>query len=132
MKVSHMPELKKILHVDDDDDIRSIAHLSLDHIGGFEIVQCSSGAEALAVAASFKPQLFLLDVMMPGISGDALWQELSKDPELAETPVIFMTAKVDKGYVESLIAIGALAVIKKPFDAVELPSKIRKIWERQG
>jgi len=124
-----MPELKKILHVDDDADIRAIAHLSLNHIGGFEVAQCSSGAEALAIASSFRPQLFLLDVMMPGMSGDALWKELSKNPDLAETPVIFMTAKVDKGYVESLVSSGASAVIEKPFDAMALPNKIQEIWK---
>lgn len=130
--MSHFPELKKILHVDDDADIRAIAHLSLGHIGGFEVSQCSSGVEALAVASSFKPQLFLLDVMMPGMSGEALWQELSNDPELTETSVIFMTAKVERQYVDHLISIGALAVIEKPFDAMELPNEIRKIWETQG
>lgn len=130
--VSPLPELKKILHVDDDPDIRAIAHLSLANIGGFEVAQCSSGNEALAIAASFKPQLLLLDVMMPGISGEDLWQELSKDPDLAETPVIFMTAKVERQFVDHLISIGALAVVQKPFDAMELPNEIRKSWEMRG
>jgi CheY-like chemotaxis protein len=127
-----MPELKKILHVDDDADIREIAQLSLEHIGGFEVAQCSSGVEALKLAPEFKPQLFLLDVMMPNMSGDALWQELSKDPEMAKVPVVFMTAKVERRYVESLVSKGALAVVEKPFDAIELPNKIRTIWNDQA
>lgn len=127
-----MPDLKRILHVDDDADIREIAQLSLEHIGGFEVAQCSSGMEALEIAPKFKPQLFLLDVMMPQMSGDVLWQELSKDPEMAKIPVIFMTAKVERKYVNGLVAGGALAVVEKPFDAIDLPDQIRTIWQTRA
>lgn len=124
-----MSDLKRILHVDDDSDIREITQLSLEHIGGFEVAQCSSGMEALDVAPKFRPQLFLLDVMMPQMSGEVLWQELSKDPEMARIPVIFMTAKVERKYVDGLVSNGALAVVEKPFDAIELPEQIRSIWQ---
>ena len=124
-----MTALKKILHVDDDADIREIARLSLEQIGGFEVVQCSSGADALATAPDFKPDLFLFDVMMPNMSGDVLWQELSKDPELGKIPVIFMTAKVERSYTDGLRSKGALSVLEKPFDPIGLPDEIKRIWD---
>ena len=122
------PELIRIMHVDDDPDIRDIARLSLETIGGFEVVQCASGEEALDAVKTFSPQLFLLDVMMPKMSGDRLWKELSKDPELAKTPVIFMTAKLEPGYVKELKADGALDVIEKPFDPITLPENVLRVW----
>lgn len=123
-----MTPLKKILHVDDDADIREIAELSLEQIGGFEVRQCASGAQALDVAPVFKPDLFLFDVMMPQMSGDVLWQELSVDPEMAKIPVIFMTAKVERSYIDQLRAKGAIAVLEKPFDPIGLADEIRAIW----
>ena len=82
-----MSELKKILHVDDDQDIRTIAQMSLEMVGGFELKQCASGKEALVVAPKFRPDLLLLDVMMPEMTGEQLWNKLMQMPELANTPI---------------------------------------------
>ena len=73
--------LKKILHVDDDQDIRTITQMSLEMVGGFELQQCASGKEALIVAPQFQPDLLLLDVMMPEMSGEELWHKLMEMPE---------------------------------------------------
>lgn len=127
-----MAELKRILHVDDDADIREIALLSLQHVGGYEVFQCSSGAEALDQAAEFDPQLFLFDVMMPGMSGDELWEKFQESPTLSRVPVIFMTAKVERQYVNELIGKGALAVLEKPFDPIQLAQEIGAIWDRSA
>ena len=123
-----MTDLRRILHVDDDKDIRDIAMLSLQHVGGFEVLQCASGLEALRKAEAFVPQLFLLDVMMPEMSGDDLWAEFQTVPALSDVPVIFMTAKVERHYVAELMNKGALAVLEKPFDPITLAEEITRVW----
>lgn len=95
-----MSELKKILYVEDEPDIQMIARVALENVGGFELMVCSSGPEAIEKAESFGPDLLLLDVMMPGMDGPSTLQELRKIPSIAKTPVMFMTAKVQPQEVE--------------------------------
>jgi len=123
-----MSTLKKILHVDDDQDIRTITQMSLEMVGGFTLKQCASGKEALAVAPQFGPDLLLLDVMMPEMSGEELWHKLMQDPQLAGTPVIFMTAKVERNFLSHLRLDGALAIVEKPFDPMDLSQQISEAW----
>lgn len=123
-----MPELPKILHVEDDPDIREIAQMALEVVGGLEVVQCASGAEALEAAPSSAPDLILLDVMMPGMSGDETLLALRKMPQFADTPAIFMTAKAQQSEVERLKDLGAKAVITKPFDPMTLADQILAVW----
>lgn len=123
-----MNDLKKILHVDDDQDIRTITQMSLQLVGGFILEQCASGKEALEVAPVFKPDLLLLDVMMPEMSGEQLWHHLMQMPDLADTPVIFMTAKVERSFLSHLRVDGALAIVEKPFDPMELSQQIIEAW----
>jgi CheY-like chemotaxis protein len=123
--------LEKILLVEDEPDIRTVAQLSLQAIGGFQVELCSSGQEALTRAPIFKPDLILLDVMMPGMDGPTTYQELKRIPELAGVPVCFMTAKVQPQEVAQYKAMGALDVVPKPFDPMTLPGQIRVIWERR-
>jgi len=122
-------ELRKILYVEDDDDIRTVALLSLETIGGFVVEACCSGVEAIAKAAAFAPDLLLLDVMMPGLSGPETLARLRQDPGLADVPCLFFTAKARPDEVERLCALGASAVLSKPFDPVRLPDEIRAAWE---
>jgi len=126
-----MEELKKILHVDDDEDIRAIAKMTLELVGHFEVVQCESGPEAINIAQSAKPQLFLLDVMMPEMDGEETWRQLTALPGLEKVPTIFMTAKAEKQFSKTLIRQGALAVITKPFDPTELCDRIQTAWMGQ-
>lgn len=123
--------LKKILLVEDEPDIRTVAQLSLQAIGGFAVELCSSGPEALAKAPIFQPDLILLDVMMPGMDGPTTFQELRRRPELAAIPICFMTAKVQPQEVAHYKGMGALDVVPKPFDPMTLPALIRAIWERR-
>lgn len=123
-----MPELKKILYVEDEQDIQMIARVALENVGGFELLVCSSGSEAIEKATSFNPDLFLLDVMMPGMDGPSTLQELRKIPELTNTPVMFMTAKVQPQEVEFLKSLNAIDVIAKPFDPMMLANNIREAW----
>ena len=98
--------------------------------GGFEVRVCSSGAEALAAAPEFAPDLLLLDVMMPGLDGPATLQALRGLDGTAATPAIFMTAKVHPPPFAEYLALGAIGVIAKPFDAMALAETVRSIWAR--
>ncbi len=115
-----MDDKIRILHVDDDDDIRLIASLALSLNPDFVVEQCSSGEEALEKVKSFKPDLFLLDMMMPGMTGEETWMKLKENSALKEVPAIFMSAKAERNFAEGLIKKGAVAVITKPFDPMNL------------
>jgi CheY-like chemotaxis protein len=124
-----MVDLTRILHVDDDEDIRIIAQMALQVVGDLTVLQCASGAEAVEEAPRFAPDLFLLDVMMPDMGGEETWHELRKLPGLETVPAIFMTAKAQASVAEALIANGAIGVISKPFDPMTLCAEIRTIWD---
>ena len=121
-------KLTRILYVEDELDIQMIAKLALETIGNFTVQECSSGDEALKHAPEFKPQLILLDVMMPGMDGPTTFQELRKIPQTAKTPIIFMTAKVQPEEVDQYKRMGAIAVIAKPFDPMSLATEIEENW----
>lgn len=123
-----MEDLKRILHVDDDEDIRVIVKMALELVGQFEVDQYSSGPDAIETADKFSPQLFLLDVMMPEMTGEETWQRLRMVSGLENVPAIFLTAKAESAFADRLLAQGCLAVITKPFDPVDLCSKISQHW----
>ncbi len=124
-----MSELQRILYVEDDPDIQAIARLSLENVAGFTVHVCSSGETAVREAASFAPDLVLLDVMMPGMDGPSTLAALRAQPPLADTPVVFMTAKVQPSEVAHFRSLGALDVIAKPFDPMNLGTQLRAIWD---
>ena len=121
-------ELKTILYAEDEEDIRSIAQIALEDIGGFTVRYCMDGHEAVETAKNFVPDLLLLDVMMPGLDGPSTLKELRKLPGFSDIPVIFMTAKIQTNEIEGYNAIGAIFVIAKPFDPMTLADKIREVW----
>ncbi|MBF0472033.1 MAG: response regulator [Gammaproteobacteria bacterium] len=123
-----MAELQRILHVDDEPDIQEVASMTLEAIGGFTVVTCNSGSEALERVAEVNPDIILLDVMMPGMDGPTTLKELRKREDVAAIPVIFMTAKVQSHEIDGYIELGAAGVITKPFDPMELSDKVREIW----
>ncbi len=122
--------LSRILFVEDDPDIQTVARMALEAVGGFRVMPCSSGAEALERVVAFAPDLILLDVMMPGMDGLATLEALRRLPEAAAIPVIFMTAKVQAQEVARYREVGAVEVIAKPFDPMTLPATVRAIWSR--
>jgi len=124
--------MNKILHVEDEADIRAIARIALEEVGGFEVDAAESGEEALRKAEAWKPDLILLDVMMPGMDGPTTFQALRKSDRGASIPVIFMTAKVQSHEVDRYKAMGALGVLRKPFDPMTLADEIRKLWRQSG
>lgn len=123
-----MSDTPRIVHVEDDPDIREIAQIALEVVGGLSVVQFGSGQEALAGAGAASPDLFLLDVMMPGMSGEETMRALRALPQFAATPVVFMTAKAQQSDLQKFIDAGALDVIVKPFDPMALAEQIRSIW----
>lgn len=124
-----VPALKKILYAEDEADIREIAVLAIEAIGGFEVATCESGANVLALAREFHPQLILLDVMMPVMDGPTTLLALKQDPELNRIPVVFLTAKIMNDELSRFKKIGAVDVIAKPFDPMALAAQIQAIWD---
>jgi two-component system OmpR family response regulator len=124
--------LKRILYIEDETDIQTVAKLALEVVGGFVVQVCDSGEKALALAPEFAPDLILLDVMMPGMDGPGTLAALRALPQTAGTPVVFMTAKVQKNEIENYKKLGAIDVIPKPFDPMTLAQSVRDIWTRHG
>lgn len=125
-----MEKLERILHVDDDEDIRALTKMALELVGHYQVQQFDSGEDALKSSETLTPQLFLLDYMMPGISGIELWRKLRVVPGLEQVPVVFMTAKSEDTFAESLIDEGALSVIVKPFEIEKLCGMIEEAWAK--
>lgn len=119
--------LMKILIIEDEEDIRRIAAVSLSKLGGMSVCEASSGPEGLTKARNEIPDVILLDVMMPLIDGPATLQSLKNDPATAAIPVIFLTAKAMDDDLSRLKQLGAAGVLVKPFDPVKLPSQIESL-----
>jgi two-component system OmpR family response regulator len=115
----------RVLHVDDEPDIREIVDMSLGLNADFEVRACACGADAITTAAEWSPFLILLDVMMPGMDGPTTLAHLRKDARTADIPVLFMTACAQAREVQQLIALGAQGVISKPFDPMTLAFSVR-------
>ena len=124
-----MPALSRILYVDDDPDLRTIAEISLRDLGGFTVELCGGGEEALRVAPHFAPQIILLDVVMPGMDGVETFKRLRQLPEMEETPIVFVSAKVQAHDIHAYQALGAAGVIPKPFDPLMLGDHACRIWK---
>lgn len=125
-----VPQLRRIMFVEDELDIQIVARLALEDIGGFTVEVCGSGTEALTRAPRFRPELILLDVMMPPPDGPATLQALSSRPDSASTPVVFVTAKVQHHEIARYRELGAIDVIVKPFDPMRLADQVLEIWRR--
>lgn len=121
--------LEKILYIEDEPDIQAVARLALEHLGGFVVELCASGQEALEKFPLFKPDMVLLDVMMPGMDGPTTLRALRGLPDGARTPVVFMTAKVQPQEIAQYKQLGAIDVIPKPFDPMALAERVRAIWD---
>lgn len=120
--------LQRVLVVEDDADIRKVAQLALEAVGGLTVQLCAGGREALVIAPTFAPQLILLDVMMPDMDGIATLHALRARPDLAAIPVIFMTAKVQAPDLQRYVELGAIGTITKPFDPMQLADDVRRLW----
>jgi CheY-like chemotaxis protein len=114
----------KVLIIDDEDDIREVAALSLESVAGWEVVTANSGSQGLARAVEYQPDAILLDVMMPGMDGPTTFRELRKNPATAKIPVLLLTAKVQSSDQRRFADLGVEAVLFKPFDPLTLSTQI--------
>ena len=120
-------DIKKVLLVDDDRNIRLISQIGLEGVPGWDIFTAESGLDALTKAADNPPDVILLDMMMPGMDGIATYNKLKENEHTAAIPVIFMTAKVQNDEMDSYMKLGAAGVITKPFDPMTLSSDIIRL-----
>jgi two-component system OmpR family response regulator len=117
----------RIVLVDDDEGIRMIGQMSLEQLGGHEVLALGSGEEALEQAAGFSPGLLVLDVSMPGLDGPQTLASLRKQPDLRDVPAIFLTAHTQAKDVARFRALGALDVVAKPFDPEHLCERVAAV-----
>lgn len=118
---------RRIAYIEDEPDIRELTEMALIKIGQFEVQTYALGTDALKALPALKPDLILLDVMMPEMDGPEVFSKLSKDEALCEIPVIFITARSHPDEVEEFLRLGAIGVISKPYDPMTLSDEIRTI-----
>ena len=115
----------RILHVDDEPDIREVVEISLGLDPGLATRSCSSGEEAIVAAIDWRPDIILCDVMMPVMDGPTTLMRLRENALTANIPVIFMTARAQTRELDVFRSLGALGVIPKPFDPMTLAASVR-------
>lgn len=121
--------LKRVLFVEDEEDIQRVVKLTLERVGHLFVHVCGDSRLALHKAREVAPDLILLDYLMPGLDGAALFKQFQDDAGLARIPVVFLTASATGDNAENLRALGAAGVIFKPFNARELVQKLFAIWD---
>jgi CheY-like chemotaxis protein len=127
-----MSKLQHILLVEDDPDIRLLAGMALQEVGGFQLKEAINGQEALNYLAQHQqPDLVLMDMMMPELDGMSTLHRIKADPSLANIPIIFMTARVQPEEVNNYIEAGAIGVITKPFDPMALVEQVTRLWNNK-
>ena len=130
--VSYVPQagLKKVLIIDDEEDIRRIAHIALTRLGGMEVFEAAGGDEGVRLAEKAKPDVILLDMMMPGVDGAATLGLLRRNAATADIPVIFLTARAQSTDAATIQQMGARGLLSKPFDPTTLALDLRAILRR--
>ena len=118
---------RHVLVIDDEDDIRQVVSLSLELTEGWTVQEEHAGLPGAARALASRPDVILLDVMMPGMDGPSTLLALQSAPVTASIPVIFLTAKVQVSDRERFMHLGARGIIQKPFDPLTLGAQIRDI-----
>jgi two-component system, OmpR family, response regulator len=127
-----MPDrpLQKICYVEDDVDIQRIVRLSLERVGKMQVEIVGDPTAAIDAMLAFRPDLVMLDWMMPVLDGPALFKQMKQRPETSALPVIFITAKAAQRDLDELLALGAAGTISKPFSPKDLPDQLRAIWAK--
>jgi len=127
-----MPDrpLTRICYVEDDVDIQRIVRMSLERIGKMTVEIVGDPTVAIDAMLAFKPDLVMLDWMMPVLDGPALFRQMKQRPETSTLPVVFITAKAAQRDLDDLLAMGAVGVVSKPFSPKDLPEQLRAIWAK--
>jgi CheY-like chemotaxis protein len=121
--------LQRVLLADDEPDILEISRIALETVGGFEVSVCSSGRALLDRLTDFEPDLIIVDVLMPDMTGPDVLQEIRRRPELKGVPVVYLTGVIREEELEGLRETGVADVILKPFDPMTLADRINEIWK---
>ncbi|HVL35976.1 MAG TPA: response regulator [Burkholderiales bacterium] len=127
-----MPQtpLNRVCYVEDDEDIQRIVRLSLERVGKMTVQIVSDPTMAIETMGSFKPDLVMLDWMMPKMDGPTLFRHMKERPDTSALPVVFITAKASQRDLDELMAMGAAGTISKPFSPKDLPEQLRQIWRK--
>jgi two-component system, OmpR family, response regulator len=120
----------RILVVEDEPVIGAAARLALEEVGGFTVEVCDSGIKTIDATRRFRPDLILLDAVMPGMDGPETLAALRREDDLSALPVVFMTGRTHPSEIEHFRSLGALGVIPKPIDPFELPDRVLQFYER--
>ena len=120
--------LERVCYVEDDEDIQRIVRMSLERVGKMTVEIVGDPMVAIDAIIGFKPDLVMLDWMMPGMDGPTLFKRMQENPQTKHLPVVFMTAKATPTELEELRALGALGAISKPFSPKDLPEQLRTLW----
>ena len=122
--------LNRVCYVEDDEDIQRIVRLSLEKIGKMTVEVVGDPMVAIERIIAFKPDMVMLDWMMPGMDGPALYRKMLETPEVKSLPVVFITAKASERELNELRTMGALGTISKPFSPKDLPGQLRALWDK--
>ena len=120
--------LERVCYVEDDEDIQRIVRMSLERVGKMTVEIVGDPMVAVDAIIRFKPDLVMLDWMMPGMDGPTLFRKLKEEPQTKDLPVIFITAKATSAELQELRSLGALGAISKPFAPKDLPDQLRALW----
>ena len=120
--------LDRICYVEDDEDIQRIVRMSLERVGKMTVEVVSDPLVAIERIIAFKPELVMLDWMMPGMDGPTLFRKMLETPETKALPVVFITAKASTRELDQLRSLGAAGTLSKPFSPKDLPGQLRAIW----
>ena len=125
--------LQRIMVADDEPDILEISRIALESLGGYEVATCRSGAEFFRALPEFKPDLIVLDVMMPDMAGLEIYRTLRNMRGFEDVTVVFLTGLIGHNELEQLRRSGEAAIIRKPFDPMAFADRVDSIWsERHG
>ena len=126
--------MRRILIIDDEDDIREVAALSLEATAGWQILTANSGAQGIEIAAAQQPDAILMDVMMPEVDGPTTFRIMQQDPTIAHIPVLLLTAKVQGVDQRRFAGLGVNGILFKPFDPLTLAQQISDIlgWKEDS
>jgi two-component system OmpR family response regulator len=120
--------LSKVFYAEDDEDIQRIVRMSLERIGKMTVMVESDPLKAVEGIRAFKPDLVMLDWMMPGMDGPTLLKTMRAQPDMAGYPVVFITAKATQKDHAELLSLGAAGIVSKPFSPKDLPEQLKAIW----
>lgn len=124
-----MKKLNKILYAEDEPDIRTIVETVIQAMSDYDIKICENGKILMDCVEKYSPDLVLLDVMMPEMDGPTTFKNLQENPKTKNIPVIFMTAKAQVHEIKAFLDSGVIGIITKPFDPVQLCSRINELWD---